>query len=78
MITIARLPTLHSIRMRVSELACRAQVAPDPEAHRSDEDDLHQDVLDWIANGQLSGQDARDAAGMAMTTRQIAFPRWYT
>lgn len=64
---------LHSIKKRVQHIS---SIKADDEAAHSAEDDLYKDVLEAIANGDLKGRAARDAAYEALKTKQISFHRW--
>ena len=48
----------------------------DDETAHSMEDDLHVEVLDAIASGTLKGDDAKEAAALALKTQDIDFARW--
>lgn len=60
-----------------SDLDRIRQNAGDPEAAHSYEDVLHRRVLSAIANGLLTGDDAKQCAAMALLTSHINFERWY-
>ena len=48
--------------------------AGDAEAAHGMEDQLHQDVLEAIANGRC--QEPKKVAAAALLTKEIEFPRW--
>jgi len=49
----------------------------DDERAHIDEDDLHQDVLSFIASECTTLEEARLLANEALKTRQIDFSRWH-
>lgn len=53
------------------------QLVGDPEAAHAAEDDLRAAVLAAIASGYLTGEDAIQAADLALSTTQVEFARWY-
>jgi hypothetical protein len=63
--------TLEEIRRRIEEI--RAD-AGDDEGQHGAEDALHQAVLQAIANGTC--EKPREAARLALETREIDFARW--
>jgi hypothetical protein len=65
--------TIAQVKAAVDHI--RALQDDDERAHAA-EDELHQDVLAWIAAGHLEGDFAREAAALALTTRDIIFARW--
>ena len=66
--------TLDEIERRVAHIK---DLCGDDEAAHSAEDALHIDVLEAIANGDISGLlHIRDAARTALLTRDIDFQRW--
>lgn len=67
--------TPDEIRERIDKIRRMADDDADERAH-SDEDVLHQDVLSAIADGTLCGDGAREAAALALTTRDVTFSRW--
>lgn len=64
--------------MNVEEVKARVQAiranSGDDEAAHSDEDNLHQEVLQAIADGTCD--DPRACAGAALETTKIDFSRW--
>lgn len=60
-----------------SDLDRIRQKVHDPEVAHSYEDILHQSVLSAIADGTLTGDDAKECAELALQTIHIDFPRWY-
>lgn len=64
--------TPKQVRARVSKIR---KISKDFEAAHSEEDDLHRDVLWYIATGYLTLEEARELAYEAMRTRTIRFGR---
>lgn len=63
--------TVDEIEMRVGEIRA---MDGDPERAHSNEDDLHQQVLAAIANGECA--DPAECAKAALETLEIKFARW--
>lgn len=51
-------------------------IEDDATAHAA-EDELHQEVLGLIANGEIGPHDAAAFAGLALETLRLDFGRWY-
>lgn len=64
--------TLDDVKARLAEIAESAK--DDDESAHACEDDLHQDVLQAIADGH---PDAAALAAEALKSVQITFYRWY-
>ena len=66
--------------MKVSDVTARVeeirQIAADNEAAHGMEDDLHRDVLRYIASALASPAHTQALAKEALTTRDIDFCRW--
>lgn len=65
--------TLDEVKKRVAAIAAAA-VADDDESAHSMEDELHQDVLNAIAECQC--EDPHKVAAEALKTKEIDFARW--
>jgi hypothetical protein len=61
------------ILVRVQEIRANSD---DPEMAHGQEDDLHQDALHAIAEGNYE-ETAADLARAALQTLEIKFSRWY-
>lgn len=66
-------PTLEDVKKRVQDVY---DMRGDDESAHSAEDGLHSDVLAWIANGSVSGDDAPMFANEALKTLAMDFARW--
>jgi hypothetical protein len=64
--------TLDAIRQRLAEIVAASD---DSEAAHSYEDALYADVLDAIAKGAC--EKPKEAAALALTTKDMSFTRWY-
>lgn len=64
---------LETIRNEVEAIR---RIAGDDEAAHMAEDDLHQQVLMLVADGEISGEEAAECAREAMKTADIVFERW--
>jgi len=51
-------------------------IKDDAEAAQNSECGLHTEILRWIADGSLSGEDAVSCAKEALKTHDIIFERW--
>lgn len=69
--------TPHEVRARVDKLPARYQSidAVDDETSHADEDELHQDVLRYVA--AEAPEPFRSCAAIALETLEIDFTRWY-
>jgi hypothetical protein len=63
--------TAATVRERLAKIR---QLAVDPEAAHSAEDDLYTDLLRAIANGKC--EDPAKCAKLALTSRKLRFDRW--
>jgi len=61
------------VRAAVDQIR-RAEVRQDPERAHGDQDDLYVAVLTAISEGC---DDPAELAAIALTVRDIEFPRWY-
>ena len=66
--------TIDTIKSRLEEIR---RIAGDNERAHSAEDELHQDVLRAIADGDIEPLDSiREAARLALASIDIEFERW--
>ena len=66
--------TPEDVMNAISEIATDLDETGDNEQAHVDEDELHQNVLEAIAEG---AEHPKELAALALTTRAIKFERWY-
>jgi hypothetical protein len=65
---------LQDVTERLAKI--KAMASADESAH-AEQDDLYEEVLTAIANGDTRGTSARALAQEALKVREIEFSRWY-
>ena len=65
---------LDHIKREVAEVYKKER---DNETAHQIEDELYEQVLRWIASGEISGEDAALCAAEALKTADVNFERWF-